>query len=98
VHPVLKSIMDANFWTTTGFQFNTPATTRATGVVDAGKLGLAMPGVDLGQSVSMPYGTVDINSAASIELLLGQHQQRLAASGMCALNIRRICCTVLSAV
>jgi hypothetical protein len=73
--------MDANLWTT-GLQINAPsATNRATGVVDSGKLGLAMPGVvDLGQSVNVPYGTVDINSAGSLELLLSQ--PRFTASGI----------------
>jgi len=71
--------MDANYWTT---GLTTPAATRATGVVDPSRLGFAMSGVvDLGQSVGIPYGTVDVNSAASLEFLLGQ-QRFATASGM----------------
>ena len=71
--------MDGNYWTT-GLQIN-PAVTRPAGVVEASKLGLAMPSVmDLGhQSLSLPYSTVDANSAASLEFLF--NQQRFAASG-----------------
>ena len=70
--------MDANYWPA-GLPINAPPVSRNTGV-DAGKMGLHMPSVmDLGQPVNLQYGSVDANSAASLEFFF--NQQRLAASG-----------------